>query len=393
VTVAIDAGGDPDEDGARPVRSGSGASIERIDVFGYELTYAHGTYVMSSGREIARLPSTVVRVTTTDGVEGFGETCPLGSTYLPAFGEGARTAVRELAPALIGADVTNLAEIHHRMDDRLRGHEYAKSALDVACWDAFGRLVGQPVSTLLGGALQHELPLYVAIPLGPPSEMAAFMARERAAGIRAFQAKLGGDPEEDAERVAAVLAMTEPGDAVTGDANGGWRRQDAIIAARLMEGAPRFRLEQPCPTLEECIAVRRLTTLPMVLDEVITDLPTLVRAASLDAMDQINLKVSRVGGLLPARRMRDAAVALGIRLMIEDSWGGDVVTATVAHLAAGTPPDALFAVSFMNDWTVEHIAGYRPRSHDGLGPVPDGPGLGIDVDVASLGDPLFTVAG
>jgi L-alanine-DL-glutamate epimerase-like enolase superfamily enzyme len=110
-------------------------------------------------------------------------------------------------------------------------------------------------------------------------------------------------------------------------------------------------------------------------------------------MDQVNLKIGRVGGLLPARRMRDTAVSLGIRLMIEDSWGGDVVTAAVAHLAAGTPPDALFAVSFMNDWTTEHIAGYEPRSRNGIGPVPGGPGLGIDVDVAGLGAPLFSVSG
>lgn len=370
---------------------GTGATIERIDVYGYELTYAHGDYVMSSGREIRRLPSTVVRITTRDGVHGFGEVCPLGSTYLPAFGEGARAALREIAPALIGADATNLAGIHRRMDARLRGHAYAKSALDVACWDAFGKLVGKPVAALLGGVLQDELPLYVAIPLGTPDRMAEFVVRERSVGIRNFQAKLGADPAEDAQRIAAVLQVTGPGDAVIGDANGGWHRQDAIIAARLMEGFGRFRLEQPCPTLEECLAVRRLTSLPMVLDEVMVDLPTLVRAVSLDAMDQVNLKISRVGGLLPSRLMRDTAVALGIRLMIEDSWGGDVVTAAVAHLAAGTPPDALFAVSFMNDWTMEHIAGYEPRSHGGLGPVPDGPGLGIEVDVSDLGAPLFTV--
>jgi L-alanine-DL-glutamate epimerase-like enolase superfamily enzyme len=110
-------------------------------------------------------------------------------------------------------------------------------------------------------------------------------------------------------------------------------------------------------------------------------------------MDQVNLKVSRVGGLLPARAMRDTAVALGLRLMIEDSWGGDIVSATVAHLAAGTPADALFAVSFMNDWTNEHVAGHQPRSRGGVGPVPDGPGLGIEVDVQSLGEPLVSTAG
>jgi L-alanine-DL-glutamate epimerase-like enolase superfamily enzyme len=247
------------------------------------------------------------------------------------------------------------------------------------------------VATLLGGAIQPTVPLYVAVPLGPPSEMQAFVERERAGGIHHFQLKLGGPPEDDRDRVAAVHAVTGPEDALIGDANGAWRRQDAIVAARLLGGFDRLRLEQPCPTLEECLAVRRLTTMPMVLDEVITDLPTLVRAVAADAMDHVNLKIGRVGGLTTARLMRDAAVALGLTLTIEDSWGGDIVTAAVAHLAAGVPRGSLFAASFMNDWTLEHVAGYQPRSQGGLGPVPDGPGLGVEVDTDRLGAPLFSI--
>lgn len=369
----------------------SATTIERVEVFGYDLTYAHGDYVMSGGRVVNRLPSTVVRVLTRDGIDGFGEACPLGATYLPAFGDGARAALRVLAPALLGVDAANLASVNQRMDLALRGHGYAKSAVDVACWDILGKATGQPVSALLGGALQAELPLYVAVPLGPPEEMVAFVRRQRGLGIHHFQLKVGDAPERDAARVDAVLAAIGPEDAVVADANGAWRRQDAIIAARLLERHDRLRLEQPCPTLEECLAVRRLCRLPMVLDEVVTDLPTLVRAVAADAMDQVNLKIGRVGGLTRARQMRDAAVELGLRLMIEDSWGGDLVTAAVAHLAAGTPPEALFAVSFMNDWTTEHIAGYRPRSVDGRGPVPTGPGLGVEVDLAMLGTPLVSV--
>ena len=364
--------------------------VQRIDVFGYELTYAHGDYVMSGGRVVNRLPSTVVRITTRGGLQGYGETCPLGATYLPAFAEGARAALRELAPALLGLDAANLAAISARMDEILRGQPYAKSAIDVACWDVLGRACGQPVAMLLGGVLQPDLPLYVAIPMGPPADMAAFVSRERGNGVHRFQLKLGDDPERDAARVAAVVDATGPEDAVVADANGGWRRQDALIAARLLERYPRVRLEQPCPTFEESLAVRRLCSLPMVLDEVITDLPALVRAVGEDAMDQINLKISRVGGLTKARAIRDTAVDLGLRLMIEDTWGGDIVTAAVAHLAAATPPESLFAVSFMNDWTMEHVAGYAPRSHNGRGPAPTRPGLGIEVDETSLGTPLFT---
>jgi len=369
----------------------SATVIDRVDVFGYDLSYAHGDYVMSAGRVVGRLPSTVVRITTQGGIQGYGEACPLGSTYLPGFGGGARAALRELAPALLGADAANLAAVNGLMDSTLRGHEYAKSALDVACWDVLGRATSQPVAMLLGGVLQSELPLYVAVPLGEPAVTAAFVERERADGIHRFQLKLGDAPEKDRERVAAVLAASGPEDAIVGDANGGWRRQDAIIAARLLEGFDRLRLEQPCPTLEECLSVRRVSTLPMVLDEVITDLPTLLRAVEADAMDHINLKIGRVGGLTRARLMRDAAVELGLRLTIEDTWGGDLVTAAVSHLAAATPPGSLFAVSFMNDWTVEHIAGYQPRSRHGVGPVPERPGLGVEVDTDMLGAPLFSV--
>ena len=157
-----------------------------------------------------------------------------------------------------------------------------------------------------------------------------------------------------------------------------------------MEGADRLYLEQPCPTLAECLLVRQNTNLPMILDEVIVDVNTLVDAAQAGGMEAINLKLTRVGGLTPAKLMRDTAVALGIRLTIEDSWGGDLMSAAVSHLGASTPPHALFAVSFMNDWTDNQIAGYHPKSVNGIGAAPLGPGLGIEVDRSKLGAPLFS---
>ena len=365
------------------------AAIRDVDVFTYELTYAHGRYVMSRGRVIDRLKSTVVRIRTDDGVEGFGEVCPLGSTYLPAHSGGALAALTELAPAVLGVDATNLAAIRTALDGALMGHEYARSPLDVACWDALGRTVGLPVCELLGGRTADELPLYFAVPLGSGESMAEYVLARRAEGVRRFQLKLGADPLEDAARTALVIEQTDDGDLVVADANGGWRLQDAVLAARALEDLPRVFLEQPCPTLEECLVVRQRTTLPMVLDESIRDVQSLLRAYGARAMEAVNLKLSRVGGLTPAKMMRDLAQTLGVRLTIEDSWGGDIVTAAVAHLAASTDPEALFSVSFMNDWTVEKIAAHRPRSDNGIGRAPDGPGLGIDVDVERLGRPVL----
>src|SRR5690349_21747562 len=137
--------------------------IRRVDVYGYELHYAHGEYVMSGGRATTALPSTVVRVTTESGLEGWGETCPLGTTYLPAFAEGARAALRELAPALIGVDALNPARVNAAMDGALAGHGYAKSPVDIACHDVLGRTSGLAVCDLLGGRVQDSFPLYEAV--------------------------------------------------------------------------------------------------------------------------------------------------------------------------------------------------------------------------------------
>lgn len=363
--------------------------IVGIDVFSYDLRYAHGTYVMSEGREVTRLPSTVVRVRTDAGIEGWGEACPLGGTYLPAFAGGVRAALAELAPALLGADPRDLAAVNARMDGTLRGQAAAKSPLDIACWDVLGRVAGLPLATLLGGLRNETFALYVAVPLAAPEEMAEHARARYAEGIRRFQVKVGNDPHEDVARTRAVLDATPDDTLVIADANCGWRRHDAIVAARLLDGLDRLLLEQPCPTLDECLEVRRHTTLPMVLDEVIVDLQALVAAVRERGVDAINLKIGRVGGLTRARVLRDACEQLGIRVTIEDAWGGDIVTATVSHLAASTDPETLLNVSFFNDWTLDHVAGRQPRSLNGAGSAPTGAGLGIDVDAELLGEPVM----
>ncbi|HTV11591.1 MAG TPA: enolase C-terminal domain-like protein [Acidimicrobiales bacterium] len=363
--------------------------IERMEVYSYTLSYAHGQYVMSAGRVVSNLESTVVVLRSSSGHAGYGEVCPLGTAYLPASAAGAQTALRELGPAVVGQEVAGTGRLRSAMDAALAGHSYAKSAVDIAAFDLFGKVVGVPASALLGGCRTVAVPLYVAVPLRGPGEMVEFVAAQRAQGIHRFQLKVGSEPAADAARVRAVIEATGDEDTVVADANGGWRLAEAVHALGLLEGLPRLRIEQPCPSFEQCAQVRGRTSLPMVLDEVITGTHELVRAASEGLAEGINLKISRVGGLGPARLMRDLAVELGMSLTIEDTWGGDLCTAAVAQLAGSTSPSALYAASFMNDWNLEHVAGYQPRSTGGEGTVPDGPGLGIDVDEQVLGPCLY----
>ena len=118
----------------------------------------------------------------------------------------------------------------------------------------------------------------------------------------------------------------------------------------------------------------------------------LIRAVREGGAGAFNLKVSKVGGLTKAKLMRDLGQELGLQITIEDTWGGDIVSATSAHLAASTRENALLSVSFMNDWTNEHVAGYQPRSSNGFGQAPSGPGLGVEVDASVLGRPMFSVS-
>ncbi len=367
--------------------------IERMEVYGYQLSYRYGDYMMSGNQVVTSIPSTLVRILAGDGLEGWGEVCPLGPLYLDSHGEGARAAIRQMLPSLIGVDPTNLSAMHQAMNGSLRGHTYAKSAVDMACWDILGKQASLDVATLLGGRMQEQFPLYKAVPLGPAEQMQQYVLDRREEGMHCFQLKIGADPCEDAQRVARVLEATSDNDLIIADANGGWRLQDAMNAVRLLEPMQRILLEEPCRTLEECLHVRRHTSLPMVLDEVLPDVNTLIRAFNAGGMEGINLKLSRFSGLTGSRLVRDLIDHLGLRMTIEDTWGGDLVTAAVSHLAASTRKDLVITVSFMNDWVNEHVAHYQPRSVKGFGSAPSAPGLGVEVDLKSLGKPLFAWGG
>jgi cis-L-3-hydroxyproline dehydratase len=364
--------------------------IAGVDCFGYELAYAHGEYVMSGGRAATTQIGTLVRLRTDEGLAGWGEITPLGATYLPAYADGVRTALRFLAPHLIGQDPTNIGRVGRAMDAALLGHQYAKSAVDIACWDLLGQSLNRPIAALLGGVLQDDFPIYEAVPLGSPESMAAYVTRRREAGLDRFQLKVGNDPVEDVARTRATVEAGSGATIIIADANGGWNLLDARRALNGLADLPVY-VEQPCRTTADCAAAMSRSALPLVLDESVVTASDVFTAKHEAGAASINIKLSRVGGLTAAARMRDLMQDLNLMVSVEDMWGGDIITAAVSHVAASTRPESLLMTSFFNDWTDGHVAGYHPRSHDGRGSAPTGAGLGIQVDAERLGQPLFTV--
>lgn len=364
--------------------------ITGASLFEYAVRYLHGEYVMSGGRAATEQQGLLLRLRSDKGIDGWGESTQLGGTYLPTSAAMTRSALEELLPHLIGADPTNILAVHEVMDGLLLGGASGKSAIDVACWDLRGKALDVPVSSLLGGVINPSFPLYEAVPLGPPDEMATFIRDRRAVGVNRFQLKVGNKPEEDVERVRAAVEAGDRDTVVIADANAGWNLIEAETALRSIDDYGVY-VEQPCRSTRDCATVHRNSRSPLILDESVSNAAELYEARTIASAAAVNIKLSRVGGITQAVRLRDLAQALNMMVTIEDTWGGDVASAAVSHVAASTKPGTLLTSSFFNDWTDGHVAGYKPRSVDGYGSAPDGPGLGISINEGALGDPVFSV--
>jgi L-alanine-DL-glutamate epimerase-like enolase superfamily enzyme len=360
----------------------TGIAIHQVD-----LPLHEGGYSWSNENTVAVFDSTVVRIATDEGVVGFGEVCPLGPAYLPAYAAGARTGIAELAPGLIGENPIRLGPLNARMDRLLRGHPYVKSAIDVACWDILGKVAGLPIAELLGGRYGEHFALYRAISQGSPEQMAARVQQYRGEGYTKFQLKVGGDPDVDIARIRATAARLAAGDVLIADANTGWTMHQAARVVDAVRDVDVY-IEQPCPSYEECLTIRRRTAKPFILDEVITGMAAVARGLADGAMDIINLKISKVGGLTRAREIRDFCVASGLPMTIEDTWGGDVATAAIAHLAHSTPPEFLFSATDFNSYVTKDLAEGAPRRQGGRMKAPEGPGLGVVPIMEVLGEPV-----
>ena len=366
--------------------------ITGVTAYRLEQPFRDGAYVCSGGRSALGFDSTVVRLDTDAGLTGWGEMAPLGAFYDPAFAAGARAAMAELAPVVLGQDPLQIPALGRRMDFHLKGHPYAKAALDMACWDLLGKAVGRPAVDLLGGRSGQSVDLYRSIPQGAPGGMARRGAAYEAEGYRRLQVKVGLDPDQDIERIEAVRAAVGPGIVLFADANGGWSTHQArrfLRATRHLD----YYLEQPCATYEECRALRHACDRPLVLDESIIDLAALLRAHADGAVDAVTVKLARVGGMTKARLIRDTAVELGIAVTIEDTGGAEIDTAAMVHLSLSTPQELRLHTCDFHNWVTRPNARGLPPVRGGAISIGEAPGLGVEPLVDDFGTPFLALAG
>jgi len=362
--------------------------ISKINVWQLDLPL-HKPYWLSGGRlKFEKLDSTIVRIDTDAGICGWGEGCPWGVTYLPAFGRGIRAGLEELAPLLIGRDPRQLDAVNRVMDLALPGHPYIKSALDMACWDIAGKAAGMPLCEMLGAREPDPVPIASSVSTGTPRQMLDEVQRFRDLGYRVHSCKVGADVELDIERIDRLAESEQAGETLFYDANRAWLPREAITVLNSIAGIASW-VEQPCETLDEIAQVRRLTRYPVCVDEGLHGFDDLLRIQRGGIAEMVNIKINRVGGLTRARRLRDFCLATGISMLIMDSGGTVLSDTAVAHFAQAIP-----AASCLGTWSCQEMVSVDPapgqgaRNVDGCFLAPDLPGIGVEPEASRLGEPF-----
>ena len=343
---------------------------------------------MNPGRAPA-FAAHVVALDHGDGLVGSGEVEMVGAFYSEAFAAGALAGIGELAPLLIGLDATRPRALLDVLDRTMRGQEYVKSALDMAAWDAAGKAAGLPLCDLLGGRLGTSVALYDVVTAGTPDERVPAMAEELLGeGYGRIRVKVGGDRERDAGCLRQLREGVGPDVVLFADANGCFSAADARRFLRATRDLD-YTLEQPCRTYADCAAIRGACDRPLVLDESLEHLDDLLRARADGVADGVTIKVGRVGGVTRALLLRDVACALDLHVTVEDIGGASLATAAFIHLGLGVPDRLrLHTVDYHRWFTADNGSGLPPAV-DGAQAAPDGPGLGIAVDLDALGTPVL----
>lgn len=322
----------------------------------------------------------LVRVVTSDGVDGYGEVSatPVWS------GEDATSAAHfirtVLTPALTGRPLAPVGGLEQRMDRVLAGNPFTKAGVATALWDAYARTLGVPLAVALGGPYRAEIPIKLSLS-GDGEQLERAYAAATAAGFRAFKVKVGLGVEADVARFARTRELAGADTLLGMDANGGWTRAQAREALRRLAGlAPAFA-EQPLPA-EDLAGMRMLRSggVPVMADEAVFGTADLLRVIAADAADLVSLYVGKSGGPGRAVAMAALAAASGVEVVIGSNGELGVGAAAQAHVAAALPhlaavPSDIIGAHYYRE---DVLAG--PLDSDGARVrMPDGPGLGVTI--------------
>lgn len=339
------------------------------------------------------------------GIEGFGEATTMpewGGDFSRYYGESAGTTrvvmEENLFPAIRGMDPFDIDLIHHKMDLAIRGYQYAKAAVDIALYDIMGKAVDKPVYQLLGGKYREVIPiahsLGVVMDVDSAVEEAVLACKE---GIRDIKMKGGLDLKRDVELMKKLRETLGPDVRILVDANQGYpSAKEAIKWGNLMNEYDLQYLEQPVEGLVPMQQVTHALSCPVCADESCWTIADALDVIRYNAADYISIYTTKAGGLYPARTIAKIAENAGIRCNVNGSGEFGVGNAANLHMACcGKNIDlaSVFPITHIDGidqtkvaarWYKDDIIKKPFRYEDGCLFVPDGAGLGVEVDMEKL---------
>ncbi len=363
--------------------------ITRVEAIPVCVPLKAGMTAKTAHGEHATSPYVVVRVHTDAGIVGLGE-ATISALWSGETQAGSVAVVRDyFAPALTGQDPRDITAARRVMDHLVKLNPFTKAAVEMALWDITGQAAGVPVYRLLGGKVRDRVRIKLVV--WARDVPAAWEMAERwlGMGVTCLKVKVGLDSETDVARVRAVREVAGPDVPVTIDANCGWTVQQAKHCLRRLADANLLLAEQPIPAGDPAALaeLRRDTPTPIMADESVFTLQDAWLLTAHRAADILSVYPGKHGGIAATAEVVAVAKAAGLRCAIGSNLELGIGTAAMLHVAAAFPE--IDSDSFPADTIgpLYHDADLVTRPLD-LGPpyarVPDGPGLGVELDEGQL---------
>jgi muconate cycloisomerase len=346
----------------------------------------------------------VVRLDTDDGISGWGEAPAIatwGGSHMRYYGETPETVKHivesYLLPAVRDVDPAEIAIVHARMDQVVKGHPYAKAAIDIACHDSAGKALGVPVWKLLGGRYRDSIEVTHSLGIMDVDRCVDEANQAVEEGIRTIKCKTGLDPARDVELVRRVRKKVGDAVKIRVDGNEGYRTvHQAVETTRRQEEYGLLLCEQPVAGAEALAAVAAQIQSPVMADESAWTMHDILELHELDAAACFSCYVTKPGGLYRARQQAELAAALGFVCDIGGSIELGIGNAANLHLGAAlaaaelpsvcpvTKPAGAIGPEIAGVYYTDDIVAQPFRFEDGYVLCPDGPGLGVEVDTEKL---------
>ena len=360
----------------QPVRS---IQIQDVEIYPYNVSMIEPFRVALG--TITAAENVLVRLRTREGVVGWGEASP----YSPVTGETQAVDLavgKDLANFVRGRDPFTLSAIVSDMDGFTPSNTSMKAALEMAVWDICGKLAGQPVYKLLGG-YRDSFETDITIGMGTPAEMANKATKYVQDGFKTLKVKLGDGPEPDTARMKAIRDAIGYSIKVRTDANQGWTAAETVRALRMMEKYQMQICEQPVPywDLAGLKFSRDNSPTPIMADESVHSPHDAFAVTRENAVDCINIKLMKSGGLLRGVQIATVAASAGVTCMVGCMEETRLALTAGAHLVCSQKNIVYADLDGFLELSVDPVIGGM-QMKDGIVTLPNTPGLGLDIDPA-----------